>query len=210
VLELLAKGGVVLVPIVALSVVAVALIIQKSSYFLRIRNPYPDIGAWAIDRLRAGQASALLAELETLGCPEAKVLLVGLRARKAGQNDELVGRQMESQAMRSADELEKNVAHLSSIANLATLLGLLGTVTGMISSFLNLKMSGVADPARLAGGISQALITTAAGLTVAIPSLLFFHIFRQRVNGTLARMEIAGSELQAFLARQRPARVRPQ
>jgi biopolymer transport protein ExbB len=210
VLALLAKGGLVLVPIVALSVIAVALIIQKGSFFLRIRNPYPDIGAWVIERLRAGQASAVLIELEGMSCPEAKVLLVGLRARKAGQADELVGRQMEAQAMRSADELEKNVAHLSSIANLATLLGLLGTVTGMIGSFLNLKVSGVADPARLAGGISQALITTAAGLSVAIPSLLFFHIFRQRVNGSLARMEIAGSELQAYLARPRPPRARSQ
>jgi len=210
VLSLVAKGGVVLVPIVALSVIAVALIIQKGGYFLSIRNPYPDVGAWAIERLRAGQASALLSELEQMRCPEARVLLVGLQARKSGLGDELVGRQMESQAMRSADELEKNVAHLSSIANLATLLGLLGTVTGMIRSFLNLRVSGVADPARLAGGISEALITTAAGLIVAIPSLLAYHVFRQRVNSALARMEIAGSELQAYLGRPRPARARPQ
>jgi biopolymer transport protein ExbB len=208
-LSLLVKGGVVLVPIVALSVIPVALIIQKGGYFLSIRNPYPDIGAWAIQRLRAGQASALLAELEGMRCPEARVLLIGLQARKAGLGDELVVRQMESQAMRSADELEKNVAHLSSIANLATLLGLLGTVTGMIRSFLNLRVSGVADPARLAGGISEALITTAAGLIVAIPSLLCYHLFRQRVNSALARMEIAGSELQAYLGRQRLPRPRP-
>jgi biopolymer transport protein ExbB len=110
---------------------------------------------------------------------------------------------MESQAMRSADQLEKHVAYLASIANLATLLGLLGTVTGMIVSFLNLKVSGVSDPALLAGGISQALITTAAGLTVAIPSLLFFHVFRQKVNRTLARMEIGASELLTFFSRQK-------
>lgn len=208
--SMLLKGGFVMVPIIALSVISLALIIQKGGYFARIRNPYPDMGAWAIDRLRAGEASALLRELEESRCPEARVLLAGLQARKAGLSDELVGRQMESQAMRSADELEKNVAHLSSIANLSTLLGLLGTVTGMIRSFLNLRVSGVADPARLAGGISEALITTAAGLIVAIPSLLAYHLFRQRVNSALARVEIAGSELQAYLSRPRPARVRPQ
>jgi len=199
-ISFLIQGGVVLIPILALSVIAVALIIQKSIFFLRIRNPAADLGADIIARLRSGSAKAVLAELEQMNCPEARVLLSGLQARKTGQSPEQVGLHMESQAMRSADELESKVAFLASIANLATLLGLLGTVTGMIVSFLNLKVSGISDPALLAGGISQALITTAAGLTVAIPSLLFFHIFRQKVNRTLARIEIASSELLNFLS----------
>jgi biopolymer transport protein ExbB len=202
-ISFLVQGGVVLIPIAALSVIAVALIIQKSVFFLHIRNRYPDLGAYVITDLKAGRARQVLAELEQMSCPEARVLLAGLRARKAGQTQELISLHMESQAMRSADELEKFVPYLASIANLATLLGLLGTVTGMIVSFLNLKVSGVSDPALLAGGISQALITTAAGLTVAIPSLLFFHIFRQKVNRTLARMEIAASELLTLFSRQK-------
>jgi biopolymer transport protein ExbB len=202
-ISFLVQGGVVLIPILALSVIAVALIIQKSIFFIHIRNRHEDLGAYVIDGLRSGQAKLILAELEQMSCPEALVIMSGLRARRAGQSQDLIGLHMESQALRSADQLEKFVPYLASIANLATLLGLLGTVTGMIVSFLNLKVSGVSDPALLAGGISQALITTAAGLTVAIPSLLFFHVFRQKVNRTLARIEIASSELLTFFSRQK-------
>jgi biopolymer transport protein ExbB len=202
-ISFLIQGGVVLIPILALSVIAVALIIQKSVYFIHIRGKSEDLGADVIGGLRAGRAKKVLIELGELKCPEARVLLAGLQARKAGQSQELMGLHMESIAMRNADEMEKNVAYLASIANIATLLGLLGTVSGMIVSFLNLKVSGISDPALLAGGISQALITTAAGLTVAIPCLLFFHIFRQKVNRTIARMEIAASELLTFFSKQR-------
>ena len=202
-ISFLVQGGVVLIPILALSVIAVALIIQKSVFFIHIRSGTEDLGTYVIEALRSGKAKLLLTELEQMSCLEARVLMAGLRARRAGQSQELISLHMESQAMRSADELEKFVPYLASIANLATLLGLLGTVTGMIVSFLNLKVSGVSDPALLAGGISQALITTAAGLTVAIPSLLFFHIFRQKVNRTLARIEIAASELLTFFSRQK-------
>jgi len=202
-ISFLVQGGVVLIPILALSVIAVTLIIQKSVFFIHIRSGTEDLGTYVIEALRSGKAKLLLTELGRMSCPEARVLMAGLQARRAGQSQELISLHMESQAMRSADELEKFVPYLASIANLATLLGLLGTVTGMIVSFLNLKVSGVSDPALLAGGISQALITTAAGLTVAIPSLLFFHIFRQKVNRTLARIEIAASELLAFFSRQK-------
>ncbi len=198
----LVKGGIVLIPILALSVIAVALIIQKSVFFVQIRSAHPDLGSHVVAMLRGGKGTRIMKELEQLSSPEAVVLLAGLQSRKAGHPQELINLRMESQAMRSADELEKHVPYLASIANLATLLGLLGTVTGMIVSFLNLKVSGISDPALLAGGISQALITTAAGLTVAIPSLLFFHIFKQKVNRTLTRIEIATSELLSFFSRQ--------
>jgi biopolymer transport protein ExbB len=205
-LSFLVQGGIVLVPILALSVIAVALIVQKAVYFVQCREAEPDLGAYVISQLRNGRATATLLELEGKSSPEAKVLLEGLRARKEGHAQEAVNLRMESQAKRSADELEKNVAYLASIANLATLLGLLGTVAGMIVSFFSLKSSGVSDPALLAGGISQALITTAAGLTVAIPCLLFFHVFRQRVNRTLTRIEIAATDLLSYLSRQRQLR----
>jgi len=205
-LAFLVQGGIVLIPIVALSVVAVALIVQKAVYFVHIREPEADLGAYVIDRLRAGKAGLMLLELEGRRSPEARVLLAGLKARKEGQHQDTVGLRMDSQAKRSADELESNVAYLASIANLATLLGLLGTVAGMIVSFFNLRASGVSDPALLAGGISQALITTAAGLTVAIPCLLFYHVFRQKVNRTLSRVEIAATDLLSYLSRQRQSR----
>ncbi len=202
-LKLLIQGGVVLIPILALSVIALALIIERILFFYRNREVETDLGVYVVERLKASPIRSVFAELENKKSPEAKVLLAGLLGLKARMNTQGISQRMESQGLRCADELEKNVPYLSSIANLTTLLGLLGTVSGMIISFLNLKVSGISDPALLAGGISQALITTAAGLSVAIPCLLFFHIFRQMVNRNLSRVEIATAELLSFLSKRR-------
>ena len=197
------QGGVVLIPIVILSIIALALIIERIIFFLRIRENNSDLGTYIVGQLQAGNFNKAIFELQERNSPEAKVLLAGLKAVYSRKDSETIGLHMESQARRSNSELEKNIPYLSSIANLATLLGLLGTVTGMISSFFNLKVSGISDPALLAGGISQALITTAAGLSVAIPCLLFFHIFRQRLNRTISKIEIAISELLSFLSEKK-------
>jgi biopolymer transport protein ExbB len=202
-LEFLIKGGIVLLPIVALSVIALALIIERIAHYVRIRERSPDLGGTVIAELKLGNLGQVLVDLEEQRSPEAGVLLEGLRSTLKHDSHQTIRLRMEAQALRRASELEKNVPFLSSIANLATLLGLLGTVTGMIVSFLNLKDSGIADPALLAGGISQALITTAAGLSVAIPCLLSFHVFRQIVNRTVSRMEIATSELLSYLSQEK-------
>ena len=86
-------------------------------------------------------------------------------------------------------ELERYLNMLGTIAAVTPLLGLLGTVIGMIKVFGVITAQGVGDPGVLAGGISEALITTAAGLTVAIPSLLFYRYFRARVDGLAVAME---------------------
>jgi len=202
-LKFLMKGGIVLLPIAALSVIALALIIERIVHYMRIRERENDLGVTVISELQLGNMGQVLVELEQQRSPEAGVLLEGLRSRLKNDSHQTIRLRMEAQALRRAGELEKNVPYLSSIANLATLLGLLGTVTGMIVSFLNLKDSGIADPALLAGGISQALITTAAGLSVAIPCLLSFHVFRQIVNRTVSRMEIAISELLSYLSQEK-------
>lgn len=202
-LEFLIQGGIVLLPITALSVIALALIIERIVHYVRIRERIPDLGTRVISELKLGNIGQVLVDLERQGSPEAAVLLEGLRSRLKHDSQQTVRLRMEAQTLRHAGELEKNVPYLSSIANLSTLLGLLGTVTGMIVSFLNLKVAGIADPALLAGGISQALITTAAGLSVAIPCLLSFHVFRQIVNRTVSRMEIATSELLSFMSQEK-------
>ncbi len=199
-LAFLLQGGVVLLPIVVLSVIGVALIAERLVYTLRTREPEAELARIILERLRAGDSAGVLSDLREKRSPESRVLLVGLEARRRRRTAEEITLEMETAALREAEQLERNVPYLASIANLATLLGLLGTVTGMIVSFFNLKAAGVSDPALLAGGISQALITTAAGLTVAIPCLLCFHIFRQRANRVIGRLEIAISELRSVFA----------
>jgi len=195
-ISFLLKGGVVLLPILILSIAALAIIIERSIKYITMRENAPDLGRHIIDQLKNREIDEVEQELKASGSPEAMVLYAGFQVRNSTLEN--IDRQMESQALRCAAELEKNVPHLSSIANLATLLGLLGTVTGMIISFMNMQTSGISDPAVLAGGISQALITTAAGLSVAIPSLLFYNLFNQAVNRAISCMEIAAAEFISF------------
>ena len=84
---------------------------------------------------------------------------------------------------------------LSTIAAISPLFGLLGTVTGMISAFTTIALEGTGDPQELAGGISQALLTTAGGLTIAIPCLIGFNAFDSQVNGKVNQIEIASAEV---------------
>jgi biopolymer transport protein ExbB len=205
----LLKGGVVMIPIALLSVIALALMAERAVYFLGIRERGEGLHVRILELVRTGNNPAALDELKRTRAPEAQVLLAGLKARAEGQASETVNLRMQAQALKNTAELERNVAFLSSIASLSTLLGLLGTVTGMLRAFLNLRISGISDPARLAGGISEALITTVGGLCVAIPCLLAFHVFRQRVNRALSRMEIASAELLSLFAREKQLRLKP-
>ena len=88
-----------------------------------------------------------------------------------------------------AHELERYLNALGTIAAITPLLGLLGTVVGMIKVFTNITTVGVGNPAQLAGGISTALITTASGLVIAIPALIFYRYFRGKVDGLVVGME---------------------
>ena len=161
-----------LVPILAVSVYAVALILQK---VLQTRR-YKPLASAEFDRfadhLQTGQ-SWLKYDL-TLR-PDHPLLVVLQAGRK-------------ERARRAQQELsryEDRIAYLPILANVATLLGLFGTVSGMILSFLALRAGGGADPASLAGGIAQSLLATALGLTAAVPCL-GFHAYLQRRSDLMA------------------------
>ena len=199
--DLIRQGGPVMIPILLISVGAVGLIIERAVAFARARPRWPDTGARVIEALEKGGMSEVARELGDSPSPEAQVLLEGLKCRNLQPAERET--RMQAKAVRELGRLERSVPWLSSIANIETLLGLLGTVTGMIRSFISLRLSGVADPAVLAGGIAEALITTAAGLLVAIPSLAAHHVFTQIIDRTTARVEAAATDLQSFLARRR-------
>ena len=104
-----------------------------------------------------------------------------------------------------AYELQRFLNTLGTVAAISPLLGLLGTVIGMIQVFSVITSVGVGDPGELAGGISKALITTAAGLSVAIPSLIFVRYFRRRVDGLVVGMEQEAIKLVEVMHGQRRA-----
>ena len=205
-LAFLVRGGPLMIPLAALSLVSAAVIVERALALYRTRQRRARLGEYAVNLLRGGQLRELCAELEQMGSPEASMLLAGLRPARATREEREA--LMQAEAARLVSGMEQHVPLLSGIANIATLLGLLGTVAGMIVSFADMRASGLSNPAVLAGGISQALITTAAGLSVAIPSLLAHYVFSQVLGRAATRMEIASSLLSSYLAeKSAPART---
>ncbi len=198
--SLIVAGGPVMIPIILLSVLALGLILERIVAFTRVREPRADLLPWVLVELGKGRGAAVAEELSRSSSPEAAVLREGVLARSTAPEEREL--RMQARAQKELARLERFLPWLSSLANVETLLGLLGTVTGMIRSFLALRISGIADPAVLAGGISEALITTAAGLVVAIPSLVTYHVLIQTVDRITARVETAATELQLFYAQR--------
>jgi biopolymer transport protein ExbB len=199
-LELVVAGGPVMIPIVLLSVFALGLIIERIIAFVRARERRTDLLSWVLEELGRGRGAVVAEELAQSPSPEAAVLREGVLARTTAPEEREL--RMQARAQGELARLERFLPWLSSLANIETMLGLLGTVVGMIRSFLALRLSGVADPAVLAGGISEALITTAAGLAVAIPCLVTYHVLVQAADRMTARVETAATELQLFYAQR--------
>jgi len=122
-----------------------------------------------------------------LSSPLGAILSAGLLNSAHGR--EIMKESIEEAGRQTAHELERFLNSLGTVASITPLLGLLGTVLGMIKVFTAIMIHGVGDPGVLAGGISQALITTAAGLTVAIPSLIFHRYFEGLVDAYILNME---------------------
>lgn len=186
-LEIIYAGGWIMVPIILCSILSVAIIAERFWTLRRANVIPPGVGQqveeWAarheldkrhIDQLR--QSSAL-----------GRVLAAALAQRHRPR--ELIKEAVEDTGRHVVHELERFLNTLGTIAGITPLLGLLGTVIGMIQVFSAILTAGVGNANELAGGISQALITTAAGLTVAIPSFFFYRYFKGRVNEYVVSME---------------------
>jgi biopolymer transport protein ExbB len=187
VLELVKAGGWLMLPIIACSIVALAIIIERL-WSLQVRRVLPKnlvAQVWRWDKIHQLNDEHLK-ELQA-SSPLGSVLAAGIANRK--QNREVMKESIEDTGRHVVHELERYLNTLGTIAAITPLLGLLGTVVGMIQVFATITTIGVGNPGALAGGISQALITTAAGMSVAIPTLMFYRYFRGKVRMLVLRME---------------------
>lgn len=185
--ELVKSGGWLMLPIIFCSIVSISIIAERF-WSLRREKVLPEhlvASVWnAIkqDNLQRADIEALSKE-SALG----QILSAGLHNRS--ETRERIKECIEERGREVVHDLERFLNTLGTIASISPLLGLLGTVIGMISVFAAITQHGVGDPAALAGGISQAMITTAAGLSVAIFSLVFYRYFRRKVDGIVVVME---------------------
>jgi len=202
--ELVQAGGWLMVPILLCSVIAAAICVERF-WTLRTAQIVPrNLLAQVWDWIKNNDMdNRKLRELR-LGSPLGQILAAGITNHRRGR--EQMKEAIEEVANQVVHEMERYLNTLGTVAAIAPLLGLLGTVIGMIKVFTSIKLEGTGNAAVLAGGISEALITTAAGLTVAIPSLFFYRFFQRRVDELVISMEQEALKLVEVLNSDRAER----
>ena len=185
------RGGPVMWPLLLLSVLAVTVMIWR---WLALREATRNVAELMKElrgRLVASDVPGAIGVCEKVGGPVASIVKAGLL--RFGRSREEVERSLQDASAHELAVLERGLPVLATIAMIAPLLGFLGTVTGMINSFEALAAVGLNNPAAVARGISQALITTAAGLMIAIPVQMAYNYFVTRVNALVRSMEAAAN-----------------
>jgi biopolymer transport protein ExbB len=186
-LDIIQAGGWLVWPIIACSMVSVTIIIERTIALRRKRVLPARLTVQVREWARLGRVAQSHVEELRGSSPLGKIIASGVLTRD--RRREVIRESIEETGRHVVHELERYLNTLGTIASISPLLGLLGTVIGMIRVFNVITLQGVGDPTILAGGISEALITTAAGLTVAIPSLMFYRYFRGRIDEYVVGME---------------------
>lgn len=197
------KFGFVFYPLAICSIVALTFIIERLFTFLRSRSRIgtEQFIASIADSLRKENIMEAVSTCEEAGGPLANVLKAGLLRYSQAQIEERditkeeIQESIEEASLLEIPELERNLPVLGTVAVVSPLFGLLGTVTGMITAFTTIALEGTGDPQQLAEGISQALLTTAGGLTIAIPCLIFFQLFDSWVNRHMVEISQVSTEI---------------
>lgn len=185
--ELFVKGGPVMYPIALCSIFALAIFLERLWTYWRTRRTVRELAHEVeplVAKKRLDEATTVCHRSQA---PLAPVFLAALRM--AGRPRDQIKAVVEEAGRREAVPLVRFLGLLGTIATISPLLGLLGTVTGMIQAFNVIATQGVGTPATLGGGISEALITTAAGLTIAIPVILAHRFLSARVEQLALEME---------------------
>jgi biopolymer transport protein ExbB len=197
-LEMFQKGGPVMYFILLCSLVAAVIIIERLIFFRRIRVDENALLARLKASLQKGRADEAMEICEGNPSPITNLMKVGIENRH--EPKQVIREAILDAANLEIPRLERFLSMLGTVGYLATLLGLLGTVTGNIKSFGVIGQMGVVgDPGLLARGIAEALLTTAFGLIVAIPVIVFYNFLVTMVNNTITRLESRVNQLVSLL-----------
>jgi len=199
--EIVKAGGWLMLPIIACSIAAAAIIIERFWTLQKERVTPKYLAAKIWQWSKEGKLDENRVIEIRKSSPLGRVLASGLLSKNYDR--EIMKESIEETGRHVAYELQRFLNTLGTIATISPLLGLLGTVIGMIQVFSVITSVGVGDPGELAGGISKALITTAAGMSVAIPSVIFVRYFKRRVDGLVVKMEEEAMKLVEVMHGQR-------
>jgi biopolymer transport protein ExbB len=185
--EIVRAGGPFMVPIILCSIIAAGILFERLWTLQRKRVLPQELIKRVNDLTEKNQITPKVIEALEKNSPLGRVLAAALANRDRGR--EIMMERVEDTGRHVIHELERFLNSLGTIASISPLLGLLGTVTGIIRAFNAVMLGGMGDPRMLAGGISEALITTAGGLAVAIPSFIAYRYLRGKVEGIVVDME---------------------
>jgi len=195
---IIGKGGYVMILIGIALFVGIFIVVERLLYFKRARLDYDafikEIKAWLLD----GDIGKALESARYYDTPVSRTVMAGLVHFEEGQEN--VGKAMQSAAKREIKELESGFGSLATVVAISPMLGFFGTVTGMIKAFMKIQvLGGGVNPSQLAGGIWEALVTTAGGLGVGIIFLIFYNWFVDKVRESALEMEKAGNEMESIV-----------
>ena len=195
------KGGILMYPILFCSLLTAAVTMERFLSLQRRKIIPPHFLEELQQLWNQGDIDAVLPLCKENETPLTRILEAGFRRIGIGLRE--TERAIEAAGQHEVSLLNTNLRLLGAIGALTPMLGLLGTVTGMIKAFESIAQSGSGDPNLVASGIAEALTTTAAGLVVAIPSLAAYHFFRGRVDRLVYEMEEIASTLLASLVEEK-------
>ncbi len=200
VLTFIRNGGVMMYPLILCSIVMIALIVERA---ITLRKASVD-GDALLDEIKSVRPAGpepdntkAMALCQSTGGPLGRMFARGLR--NAHRNADAIEMAMEQEAANETPQLEANLPVIKTIINIAPLLGLLGTIAGMISSFRAASQQGLSNPTAVLGGISEALISTATGITLAVVGFIFFNYYSNLTRKIVEDMEYYGAELVNYL-----------
>jgi biopolymer transport protein ExbB len=203
--ELISKSGWLVLPIILCSFFSLAIIIERLLFCLSIKSNSLLILSKILDLVRRNKITEAIDICEKNPFYATNILKSGLSHCQEAKD--VIKEAMENTSLYEIPKLEKNLNFLSTIAHVSPLLGLLGTVVGLVKCFYIIEQKtvsmGLVNPSDLAGGIWEALLTTVGGLSVAIPSYIMYNYFVHKVNLVTLEAERAATELLEFLPQSR-------
>ncbi|MDD5595486.1 MAG: MotA/TolQ/ExbB proton channel family protein [Candidatus Omnitrophica bacterium] len=199
--QVILAGGPVIWPIILCSIFAFAIILEKFWYLQKVKIDTQEFLNTILDKIKRHQVKEALEACDKTASPISRILKAGIL--KYDRPRPQIVEAIEDASLYEIPGIEKNLNALATIAHVTPLLGLLGTVTGMVRAFQMIQAKSASmyplSPADLAGGVWEALLTTVAGLIVAIPVFVAYNYLVSRVNRFILEMEKASTELVNFL-----------
>ncbi|MGL6100133.1 MAG: MotA/TolQ/ExbB proton channel family protein [Fusobacteriaceae bacterium] len=192
--QIIISGGPLMIIIILLSIAGLSVILERGYYFYKNEKHNGELLITHLEKfIKKDEQEKAIKTCDYFKNTSSKVMKTILSEYNRGEMNcckfDYLEEKARECALRELPKLEKNMWLLAIAANVTPLAGLLGTVTGMIGAFNSMAKHGAGDPTLLAAGISQALITTASGLAVAIPSLIFYNFYQKKIEKAMMDME---------------------